>query len=525
MTADADRVHAYDGPAVDHPRVPASPLASLAAHSRARPTDPFLTAVSADGDTTELTYGALDVLTRRVASWARRELGAGPGGVLGLLPANDAPSVLAIIGLLRSGAELLLLNPADPPARIDEQARALDARVLRPEAAATEARAVPIPDPATLGEGRPADPEVPADPGATALYFGTSGSTAASKLVAQSHGNAAVNAYAVVRHHGLRPGQRVLGCLPIHHVNGLHFTLLTTLTAGAHAILAHAFDPFGYPRLIERFRPRLASVAPSVLEALVATWREPALPSEFEYFLSAAAPLTAQTQAAVGSSLGARVVQGYGLTETTNFSTTMPPTVGPATQRSLVAATDIPSVGVALYGNDVAVLTPDEEVAAAGEVGEICMRGQNVMKGYAGNAEATADAVRGGWFHSGDLGIALPEPATGRTFFAVTGRIKNMAKVRGESVSLEEMERVVRAIPGVVDAACVTVPHRLVGEEIMAGVVVSDPERPPEIRAQLTARFATAVIPRRVVALDSIPRTPTGKVRRAQLAERLGASG
>jgi acyl-CoA synthetase (AMP-forming)/AMP-acid ligase II len=369
-------------------------------------------------------------------------------------------------------------------------------------------------------------PDRGVEPSADALFFGTSGSTAVSKLVAQSHANIAVNAEAVRRHHGLGRGDRMLGCLPIHHVNGLHFTIFATLASGAEAVLAHSFDPFGYPELIERFRPRLASVVPSILEALLATWRRPHVPDDFAYFVSAAAPLQTRTARAVAVTLGARVLQGYGLTETTNFSTAVPNDLPREVDRRLAYDADIPSIGTALYGNEVAVLRPDGEAADPGEVGEICMRGWNVMNRYAGNDEATREAFRHGWFHSQDLGFFVDDGDTGRRFFYISGRAKNIAKVRGESVSLEEMDRVLLALPQVWDAACVSIPHRLLGEEVVATVVCEPDLSDLDLQTALRAVFAPSVVPGRIVRLPAIPRTPTGKIRRGELAERVaGLSG
>jgi acyl-CoA synthetase (AMP-forming)/AMP-acid ligase II len=251
---------------------------------------------------------------------------------------------------------------------------------------------------------------------------------------------------------------------------------------------------------------------------LAGTWRGAGPPSELAYFLSAAAPLTARTARAVVDRLGVPVIQGYGLTETTNFSTTVPVDLPPATYRKLVLDADIPSIGTALDGNEVEVLTSGGEPADIGEVGEICMRGHNVMSRYAANPEATEEAFRGGWFHSGDIGFAVDDGA-GSRFFVVTGRAKNIAKVRGESVSLDEMDRVLRAVPEIVDAACVAIPHRLLGEEIVAAVVMSGSSgREVDLRRHLSATFSEAVLPRRIVTVESLPRTPTGKIRRRELA-------
>lgn len=124
----------------------------------------------------------------------------------------------------------------------------------------------------------------------TALVVGTSGSTATSKLVVQSHANLAVNAEAV-RGTTACPWPVLLGCLPIHHVNGLYVTVLRSLASRSHAILTDSFDPFRYSRLVEDHRPSVASVVPSILESLRYVWHRPWLPTELSHFTSAAAPL------------------------------------------------------------------------------------------------------------------------------------------------------------------------------------------------------------------------------------------
>jgi acyl-CoA synthetase (AMP-forming)/AMP-acid ligase II len=516
MKLDASAAHTYEGIPFGSLPVPAIVLGSIGAHARARGGSPFLTSVDSNGRTRELTFGQLDALTTRIAAWARSELGTAR---VGLVPVNDIPSVLGILGLMRAGCPVLLLGPTDPPGRLREQAAAAEVGcLLRAEAISEDA--LPgtdsLPDPLILPDP-PSAPEAIPDLAADMLYFPTSGSTAGAKTVAQSHLNISSNAAAIVRHHGLGPGVRFLGCLPIHHVNGFHFTILATLAAGGHALLADRFDPLGYPRLLERFRPHLASVAPSMLEALAVTWRRPRLPGDFAYFVSAAAPLAAATSRAIEARLGARTIQGYGLTETTNFSTTMPIDLDPATWRRLTTDAEVPSIGVALYGNEIAVLGESGEPLAPGEVGELCMRGHNVMSRYVGNPAATDEAFRGGWFHSQDLGIAVEEE--GRTFFVITGRAKNVVKVRGESVSLDEMDRALRSAPEVEDAASVAVPDRLLGERILAAI--SGEADPAAVEAHLRLSFSKFVLPREIVRLERIPRTQTGKIRRPELARLL----
>ncbi|MFC9931843.1 class I adenylate-forming enzyme family protein [Streptomyces sp. NPDC127190] len=501
-----------------------SVLDHLDRHARERGGEPYLTTPAADGTARTLTYAELERYSRRTAHWLDTVLELPAAGPVGLAPVNDIPSVIALFAALRSGRPVLVLNPADPVARVAEQTAALavEAIVTGPGTAADRfPGTATAPDPERLPDPPPGWSPPPPRPDADMLYFGTSGSTAASKLVAQTHANAVANADAMIRHHGLRPGDTFLGCLPIHHVNGVHLTLMATLAAGAHAVLAPGFDPFRYPELLTLYRPRVASVVPSILDALSAVWRRRTLPGGFSHFVTAAAPLAAETARAVHTRIGARVLQGYGLTETTNFSTTMPRDISDAAYRRLLLDADIPTVGVAVPGNEVAVLGPDGRRARPGEPGEICMRGHNVMSRYAGNAEATAEAFAGGWFHSQDLGHEVLDEETGRTYFVLTGRSKNIAKVRGEAVSLEEMERALRRLPGVLDAACAAVPDPLLGETVAVALHAPDTIGDDTVRTHLRAHFAEAVQPGRILRVPEVPRTATGKILRPALRDLL----
>jgi acyl-CoA synthetase (AMP-forming)/AMP-acid ligase II len=485
--------------------------------------EPFLTSWASDGRARTLSYADADRLTRRYATWLRTAHDVGHGSVVGLLMINDEPSVLALLATLRAGATAHVLNPGDPAARIEQQTQASGVGLLLRSADAedTTTRAVPLPEESEL-EGLAPLPDALVDAGADALLFGTSGSTAASKIVRQSHLALMTNAEAVRQHHALEPGQRLLSCLPLHHVNGVHFTLLGSLVARAHAVLPRRFDPLGYAALIRDVRPRLASVVPSILEALLVTTREPLSSFGLEYFVSAAAPLPAVTARRVLAGLEVPVLQGYGLTETTNFSTTVPRGLSPRTYASVMLEVEIPPVGVAMPGNDVAVLGPGGRELPPGDVGEVCMRGHNVMSGYLRNPDGDAEALRGGWFHSGDLGYWRVENACRQPLLVLTGRLKNIAKVGGESVSLEEVERAMRALPGVNDAACVIVPDAMLGERIIGAVQFQ--AEPFDVRAALRSALPATAVPARIFAVPVVPRTATGKVLRPELARHLAGA-
>jgi acyl-CoA synthetase (AMP-forming)/AMP-acid ligase II len=523
ISEDFVQAHTYLGHGYEKSLAPYATLLTALTHRAATwPNDPYLTTISPDGEDHTISFGEFEARTSVAAHWLRTDLEVAAGDVVGLIPANDLDAVVLLVGVLRSGSACLLLNPRDPAARLLQQAAAQKARVvLRSPSVRTDHSAfetVEVPqihartDRQLLAHQNP-------DPLADALLFGTSGSTATSKIVAQSHRNAVTNAEAIRRLHHLDRGDRLLGFLPIYHANAVHLTLFATLYAGAHAILPHAFDPLGAGTLIERFRPRIVSGVPPILEALLQTWRKPVVPNEMDYFISAAAPLSKSTAAAVQKTLGCRILQGYGLTETTNFATMMPPELVDEVYRRLMVESPIPSIGVAMFGNHVAVLDEGSNPLPPGRTGEICIRGHNVMDRYCGNTAATAEAFRDGWFHSADTGFEVEE--AGRRFVVVTGRTKNIAKVRGEAVSLDELERALRSMPGVQDAVCFCVPDIAFGERVIAAVSFG-PNGYCEVLPALRSVLPPNAIPDQVLAAEQIPRTPTGKIMRRELAEQLG---
>lgn len=498
--------HCYRGVHVAAAAVGQRTIIDLLAERVARDPDaPFMTEVSTTGAQRTLTFRQLDELTMRCAGWLRGA-GVDTGATVGLVPKNDLRSVVAIFGTLRAGGKIAFLDPSAPPARHQAIVDALEARVVvrsvdDPHGIA--ARTLPdLADlPAAVGT-------VATESAADAFYFGTSGSTATSKIVAQTHRATVSNALAVREHHGLAAGDRFLSCLPIHHVNGLHFTVMATVACGSHAILVQGFDAGQFPKLLGEYAPRIASVVPSLLQALLVTWRGGRLPSGFDAFVSAAAPLPRDVARQVWDRWRGRILQGYGLTETTNFSTTLPRTISDAAYLRQMLEPEIPTIGVEMPGNEVTVID-----------GEICARGHNVMDRYVGNDDETALAFRDGWFHTGDLGVERRDPELNAPLIVITGRAKNMAKVRGEAVSLDEMERLLLVFPGIRDAACTSVPDKMLGEAIIAALVGADEVPDTVILAHLRTAFAESSLPRELVRVAAIPRTPTGKVLRPQLRE------
>ncbi|WP_207849683.1 MULTISPECIES: class I adenylate-forming enzyme family protein [unclassified Pseudomonas] len=521
QSQDAWQAHCYKGRHVDSAaQCQLTVLQALASQALRFPQAPVFTEVDAGGRRHTLTFRQLDTLSQAGAAWLHESAGIRRQQVFGLVPLNDLRSIVAIFSAMRLGARIAFLDPYAPPARhlaimnqlgvtlvirSEQDKQGVDARVFP--------RLADLPAPGNMPLATESNGEV--------FYFPTSGSTAASKIVAQTYRAITANALAVKQHHRLQPGDRFLGCLPIHHVNGLHFSVMATVFCGSHAILLRGFDPFQYPKMLADFSPRIASVVPSILQALVDTWRDAEVPEGFEYFVSAAAPLTRKTAESVWNRWGLPVLQGYGLTETINFSTTLPTGLSRAAYARQMLEPDIPSIGVQVAGNEVGILRPDGTPAASGENGEICVRGHNVMARYVGNREATAQAFQHGWFHTGDIGHTREDAEAGADFVVITGREKNIAKIRGESVSLEEMERILQTIAGVRDVACSALPDRLLGESIVIALDAEAHVEDAQVLTRLRGHFSEALLPRRILRVEKIPRTRTGKLLRPQLTEQL----
>lgn len=468
------------------------------------PDSPFLTEVNGSIEQT-YTYRELDIYSRRAAHWLAKELDLKPGDVFALAPRNNFNCIAIMFGAIRSGIIITLLNPNDPPLKNKEICDAVNAKSYL--AKFPLLNELPVPN---LQDNN-------LDPTTDAFYFVTSGSTSKPKIVAQTHRGATSNANAIRAHHNLKPGDRLLGCLPIHHVNGFHLTFMSALYCGSHSILLDKFDPFRYPDALKKFQPRIASVTPSILQALLITWRTKDFPDNFDYFISAAAPLSRQTAIDVWNRWKIKIMQGYGLSETNNFSTTMPIDISDEAYKRLMLDPHIPSIGIALQGNEVIILSSTGEQVSKGEIGEICIRGHNLMDRYVNNASATFDAFFNGWFHTGDLGFEHSDNEYDSSFFTITGRIKNIAKIRGQSLSLEEMEDRLLAIPEIIDAACVPIEDKLEGEVIAALIVTNADISDVEIRNKLSLYFSEIMLPQYILREVSIPRTPTGKILRPQL--------
>jgi fatty-acyl-CoA synthase len=347
----------------------------------------------------------------------------------------------------------------------------------------------------------------------------TSGTTGDPKAVVYHHRGAYLNAVGNVLAFGLRPGSVYLWTLPMFHCNGWCYTWAVTLAAGTHVCLRQV-DPGQIFGLIRAHRVTHLCGAPIVLNLLIHSPERPAEPfaHPVEIATGGAAPPTAVIERM--EAMGFRVTHLYGLTETYGPSA-LCQWQGewdalPLGQRALKAArqgVQMPTIEA------LAVLdAEDKPVPADGRtMGELCIRGNTVMKGYLGNDKATRQAFRGGWFRSGDLAVLHPDG-----YAEIKDRAKDIIISGGENISTLEIEEVLFRHPDILEAAVVAKPDDTWGETPCAFVTLkpgAGPLTAAEVIAWCRGRLAGFKLPRHIV-FEPLPKTATGKIQKHVLRER-----
>jgi long-chain acyl-CoA synthetase len=355
------------------------------------------------------------------------------------------------------------------------------------------------------GEARAA-PAVSAD--AIALLMYTSGTTGVPKGVMLTQGNLAANAASISAEHGLAAGDRVLGVLPLYHINAFAVTMLAPLAHGGSLAMAPRFSAAQFWAQAIESRCTWLNVVPTIISYLLEGEAPPRDSlSRIRFCRSASAALPPEHHRAFEARFGIGIVETMGLTET----------VAPAFSNPLaMERRKVGSVGRASGGEarvvDAALAPVDD-----GVTGEIVIRGPHVMRGYYKNDEATrASFTHDGWLRTGDLGH---RDADG--FFFVTGRIKELIIKGGENIAPREIDEVLLAHPAVLEAAAVGIPDRHYGQEILACVVLREGVScdHAELRDFCCERLGKFKAPKTFRFVTSLPRGPSGKVQRLKLLE------
>jgi long-chain acyl-CoA synthetase len=337
-----------------------------------------------------------------------------------------------------------------------------------------------------------------------AVILYTSGTTGVPKGVALSHDNLESNARAAAALHELEREDWAVSVLPLSHSYGL-----TVMNAGhilgSRAALLRWFNPEEVLRTIQQFRAVSMSAVPTMLLYLLNfPDAERFDTGSMRVWGSGAAPLPAEIVEPFERKFGGRILEGYGLTEAS-------PVVS---AHRLSGPRKIGSVGQAIPGVEVSIQDDGDRPLPVGEVGEVCVRGRNVMAGYYRNPEETARTVRAGWLHTGDMG-RLDEDG----FLFIVERKKDLIIRGGFNIYPREVEETLYGHPKIAEAAVVGMKDPLMGEDVLAFVVLRSGEQATEaeIAAFCESRLARFKCRKPVRFLDALPKSTIGKILRKEL--------
>ncbi|HUE63898.1 MAG TPA: acyl--CoA ligase [Rhizomicrobium sp.] len=358
-----------------------------------------------------------------------------------------------------------------------------------------------------------------AQPDDIALVLHTSGTTSRPKIVPLAHINVTASAYHIGRTLALTPQDVCLNIMPLFHIHGLIAATLSSIAAGASVVCTPGFNALKFFAWFEEANPTWYTAVPTMHQAILTRAdrnMDIIRRGRLRFIRSSSSSLPPQVMEALEKTFDVPVVESYGMTEASHqmASNPLPP-----------AARFAGSVGIAA-GPEVAIMDEIGNLLAAGELGEVVIRGRNVTKGYEANPDANAKAFTNGWFRTGDQGVIDKDG-----YLRLTGRLKELINRGGEKISPLEIDTVIMDHPAVAQVVTFGVPHDKLGEDVAAAVVLREglacDER--ELRAFVGSRIADFKVPRRIVFLTEIPKGATGKLQRIglheKLADKLGIAG
>jgi long-chain acyl-CoA synthetase len=466
----------------------------------------------------ELSYAALDDASAQLAALLR-EKELEQGDRVGVMLPNVPQFPIAYYGVLRAGGVVVPMNVLLKRREIafyleDSGAKLLlawhgfaeEAREGGAEAGAELIEVEPASFSAALAEQEPAPGLAETTEDDTAVILYTSGTTGKPKGAELTHLNLARNAEVSSRTTcEIDQGDVVLGALPLFHSFGQTVGMNASLRVGACLTLVPKFDPGEALATMQRDKVTHFYGVPTMFGALLHhPERESFDISALRTCITGGASMPVEVLRGFEDAFGAVVLEGYGLSET-----------------SPVACSNHPdkerkpgSIGTPIDGVEMQVVDEDDNPVARGEVGEIVIRGHNIMKGYWQRPDATEEAMRSGWFHSGDMARTDEDG-----YFYIVDRKKDLIIRGGYNVYPREVEEVLYEHPKIREAAVVGVPHDEWGEEIGAAVVLHEGEELPaeEVSAYVKERIAAYKYPRVVWFLDDLPKGPTGKILKREI--------
>jgi long-chain acyl-CoA synthetase len=462
-----------------------------------------------------LSYRDLDDRSAGIAGWLR-ERGMQPGDRVGIMLPNVPAFPVLYYGVLRAGGTVVPMNPllksrevkhylADSGARIVFAWHSVVSEAdIGAEAAGAECITV-TEDTVSEAASLPSAPEVVAradDDTAVILY--TSGTTGTPKGAQLTHANLRNNAAVAASNlFSLSHDDVVVGCLPLFHAFGQTCALNAAVAAGAAISLVARFEPALVLKVIERDRATVFAGVPTMFVAMLDAGSTVADTSTLRLCISGGAALPVEILKGFSEVFGVPILEGYGLSETS-----------PIASFNHYGRTRAGSIGHPIEGVQMKIVDLDGAEVPAGEIGEIAIYGHNVMLGYWNRPEATAEAIRDGWFHSGDMGRVDEDG-----FFYIVDRKKELIIRGGFNVYPREIEEVLYEHPAVLEAAVIGLPHPTHGEEVAAAVALKPgtAATPEQIRDYVKERVAAYKYPRLVWLVDALPKGPTGKILKREI--------
>ncbi len=345
-----------------------------------------------------------------------------------------------------------------------------------------------------------------------ALVLHTSGTTARPKIVPLTHRNIFYSVHNIAEAYALTPADRCLNMMPLFHIHGLMGALAASLVSGASVICAPGLAPDHVLAWMSALAPTWYTAVPTMHQAVLEQVRrepETAGRVHLRFIRSCSSALAPQVARDLETVFSVPVLEAYGMTEGTHqiASNPLPP-----------RPHKFGSVGLATGTTRVSILDERGRALPAKTVGEICIRGENVMAGYENNPAANAASFVDGWLRTGDRGFLDEEG-----YLFIQGRLKELINRGGEKISPREIDEVLLRHPAVRQAVAFAVPHPTLGEDVAAAVVLHNRQAVSmqELRQFAAASLADFKVPRLIVFIPEIPKGATGKVQRIGLAEKL----
>lgn len=497
-----------------------------------------------DCEGTRLTYGELGTLVNRIAC-GLQSLGVTKGIKVGLFLPNTPYTVAFYYGILKAGGTVVNYNPLyverelihqiedsetdylvtiDHPSLFDKadhvmQSSRLKGLILCPtpgdKAAVPDSAAYIRYDSLIRNDGSVTTAAInPQDDIAVLQYTG--GTTGSPKGAMLTHANLYANMWQIMLWHQpvTTPGQeRIICALPLFHVFAMTVIMNMSIQCGMEIIIVPKFVPEAMVDLLKDKKPTFFPAVPAIYNALAAHPAAEGLDlSKVKFCLSGGAPLPGGVKKAFETRTGAKVGEGYGLTEASPVVTCNP----------LAGQIKIGSIGMPIPGTVVEILSMEDgkTILPTGERGEVCVRGPQVMKGYYKQPEATAATIRQGRLHTGDVGYIDQDG-----YVHLVDRLKDLIIVRGYNVYPTQVEEAISLHPSVQECIVAGVPDEERGETVWAWIKPKDGQALTEkdVQTFLQDKISPIEIPRKIIIRDTpLPKTAVGKLSRKLLLEEAG---